>query len=162
MPGWLIHMDAARRAIDQLPANANAAPIFGGGGPSAAALQAIGHNHPAYVALGAIGPDIFFLLPDFQPPIGSALFGAARTIKDIYTWWDENLLGPWQDMMGPIENNTADEIAALTGGLSTQISGLLSRAFDFIIDSVKVMVVRNYDVFSLLGSGTITGVDEQT
>jgi hypothetical protein len=162
MPGWLIHMDAARRAIDQLATNANATPIFGNAGPTAAELQAIGHNHPAYVALGAIGPDIFFLLPDFQPPIGSALFGAAATIKDLYTWWDDNFLGPWQDMMGPIEDNRADELGALTGGLSTQINAITSRAFSFLIDAVKTMVVRNFDVFSLLGSGVISAVDEQT
>jgi len=162
MPGWLIHMDAARRAIDELAANANAAPIFGEAGPSAATLQTIAHKHPAYVALGAIGPDIFFLLPDFQPPLGSYLFGAAKTIKDIYTLWDDIFLSSWEDLLGPIEDNTSDELAAFTGGLSTQIADITSRSMAFLLDSAKVMFIRNFDVFSLLGSGVITAPDEQT
>jgi hypothetical protein len=62
MHGWYIHMDAARKSLGSLPANAGAAPIFGSNGPSADQISNIAQNHPAYVALGAIGPDIFFLL----------------------------------------------------------------------------------------------------
>jgi hypothetical protein len=161
MPGWYIHMDAARKSLASLAANPGAAPIFGANGPSAVDITNVARANPAYVALGAIGPDIFFLLPDFKPPVGTMLFGAANTIRELYTWWDDNFLGPWQDQIGPIENNLSDEIDAATGGLAGQLSSILSRAFSFLLDSLQVMIVRQYDVFSFLGSGVPSGYDEQ-
>jgi hypothetical protein len=161
MPGWYIHMDVARKALGNLAENPGAAPIFGANGPSAADISGIAKSNPAYAALGAIGPDIFFLLPDFKPPVGSMLFGAANTIREIYTWWDDNFLGPWEDQIGPIADNLSDEVDAVTGGLASQLSGLLSRAFSFLMDTALVMIVRQYDVFSFLGSGVPSGYDEQ-
>src|SRR5438132_13087815 len=128
MPGWYIHMDVARKALDILETNDGARRLFAEPGPSPAELTELAHKHPAYAALGAIGPDIFFLLPDFKPPVGSMLFGAANTIREIYTWWDDNFLGPWEDQIGPIADNLSDEVDAVTGGLASQLSGLLSRA----------------------------------
>src|SRR6516162_3953985 len=99
MPGWYIHMDVARRATATLASNANAAAIFGAAGPSAAALEKIAHDNPGYVALGAIGPDIFFLLPDFKPPVGNMLWKLANTIEQLYTAWDDTFLGPYESAM---------------------------------------------------------------
>src|SRR5205823_6880325 len=96
MPGWLIHIDAARRALANLSAFPTAAPVLGDPGPSAGSLQNLAAENPAYMALGAIGPDLFFLLPDFKPPAGSMLYGAAETIRNIYVWWDDNFLGPYE------------------------------------------------------------------
>ena len=70
MPGWYIHINVARKGIDALSSNPTAAPIFAANGPDAASLTQIAHDEPAYAALGSIGPDIFFLLPDFKPPVG--------------------------------------------------------------------------------------------
>lgn len=163
MPGWYIHLDAAREAIAGLNANPRAAAIFASdGGPSASDLQKIAQNNPAYFALGAIGPDIFFLLPDFKPPAGTGLWGAANLIRTLFTWWDENFLGPYEDILGPIADNTADEISALTGGLSEQLSGIFSQAISFLIDFVLVLITRQYDIFGLLSSGVPSGFDEQT
>src|ERR1035441_829589 len=114
MPGWYIHMDAARKSLGSLAANTGAGPIFAANGLSAAQIGNIAQKHPAYVALGAIGPDIFFLLPDFKPPVGSMLYGAANTIQELYTWWDTNFLGPWEKEIGPIADNLSDEVAELT------------------------------------------------
>jgi hypothetical protein len=85
MPGWYIHMNVARKAIDKLDTNPTAASIFAANGMNSTALTSIAHKNPAYTALGAIGPDIFFLLPDFKPPVGNMLWKLASTIKDIYT-----------------------------------------------------------------------------
>jgi hypothetical protein len=161
MPGWYIHMDVARKALAHLSSNTGAASIFSSGGPTAAEVTQIAKNNPAYVALGSIGPDFFFLLPDFKPPMGSGIYGVANTIREIYTWWDDNFLGPWEDQMGPIQDNLSDEVDALTGGLASQLSSILSRAFSFLLDSVVVMMVRQYDVFGFLGSGIISAYDEQ-
>jgi hypothetical protein len=105
---------------------------------------------------------MFFLLPDFKGTRGQGLWGAANTIKDIYTWWDDNFLGPWEDAMGPIGMNTADQLGALTGGVIPQLGDIAKRAISFLIAATEVLVVRQYDVFGLLGSGVQDGYDEQT
>jgi hypothetical protein len=161
MPGWYIHMDVARKALTSLPSNPRAAGIFGAKGPTAAQLSQIAQNNPAYLALGAIGPDIFFLLPDYKPPGGTMLWGAANTIKEIYEWWDDHFLSPYEDQIEPVYDNLSDQLGALTGGLSQQISDIISGAYKFLLDKVLLMVVRQVDVFGLLGSGVPSGYDEQ-
>src|SRR5438128_8581940 len=128
MPGWYIHMNVARKSIATLGGNATASPIFGANGPTAGQLTTIGRNNPTYVALGAIGPDIFFLLPDYKPPVGNMLWKLATTIRDLFTAWDDTFLGPYESAMGPISDNAADEINALTGGLKDTIDQISSQA----------------------------------
>jgi hypothetical protein len=70
-------MNVARKALVSLDANATAARGFAANGPTAGDLQTIATDNAAYVALGAIGPDIFFLLPDFKPPVGNMLWKLA-------------------------------------------------------------------------------------
>jgi hypothetical protein len=162
MPGWYIHMNVARKSIGSLDANATAAPLFATNGPTAAQLMAIGRNNPAYVALGAIGPDIFFFLPDFKPPVGNMLWKLASTIKELYTWWDDNFLGPYESAIGPIANNLQDELNALSGGLKDTIEGIFGQAFAFLKDTIIKLVLEQYDFFGLLSSGVPSGYDEQT
>jgi len=67
MPGWYIHMDVARKALDDLAANATAAPIFSSQGLSAAQVRNIARANPAYAALGAIGENGFGILDPDRP-----------------------------------------------------------------------------------------------
>ncbi len=77
MPGWFIHMDVARKALGDLEGFSSAADIFSKDGPSPKELSDIARANPAYVALGAIGPDFFSLLPDFKGSIGNFIRWAA-------------------------------------------------------------------------------------
>lgn len=162
MPGWYIHMDVARKALSRLAGNPGAGAIFGSSGPSASELEGIAQRNPAYTALGAIGPDLFFLLPDFKGDIGTLLYGAANTIKPVYEFWEENFLQPYEEMIGPIALNAANSIDAITGGLASRISEINDRAFKFILDTLLVIFTRQYDVFGFLGSGVPAGYDEKT
>ncbi len=162
MPGWYIHMNVARKALANLAANPSAAPIFGANGPNATVVSNIAKANPTYVALGAIGPDIFFLLPDFKPPIGSMLWKLAGTIKDLYTAWDDTFLGPYESAMGPIGANASDEINALTGGLKETIEGITSQAMNLLQDFILKLILQQYDFFGLLSSAVPSGFDEQT
>ena len=162
MPGWYIHMDVARKAIDAMETNPRAAPIFAANGKPAHDIAAIAHANPTYVALGAIGPDIFFLLPDFKPPVGNMLWKLATTIRDLYTAWDDTFLGPYESAMGPIGDNAADEINAITGGLKDTIDQIASEAMSLLTDFIIKLVLQQYDFFGLLSSGVPAGFDEQT
>jgi hypothetical protein len=44
MPGWYIHINVARKAIDALATNPTAGVIFGTSGPDAVSLTSIAHN----------------------------------------------------------------------------------------------------------------------
>src|SRR5216683_411922 len=112
MPGWYIHLEVARKAFGSLRRNPDTADPFAENGPSAQALQHIAQTNPAYTALGAIGPDIFFLLPDFKPPIGSFLWQAGNLIDQFYSWWEGNFLGPFNQQLKPLELNASDALGA--------------------------------------------------
>jgi hypothetical protein len=162
MPGLYAHMDVARAALSNLGASAGSAAIFASNGPGAPALESIALNNPAYSALGAIGPDMFFLLPDFKGDTGTYLWGAANFIRDTYTWLDDNFLGPWEDALGPIGMNSADELGALTGGLSSQLGNIASETISFLKDAIITLMSRQYDVFGVLSSGVQDGYDEKS
>src|SRR5438876_2900481 len=153
MPGWYIHMNVARKAVDALTSNPATAQILASDGMSAAQIASIAKANPTYVALGAIGPDIFFLLPDFKPPVGNMLWKLAGSIKDLYTWWDDNFLGPYESAIGPIGANAQDEINALTGGLKDTVETIFGEAFHFLQDYILKLILQQYDFFGLLSSG---------
>src|SRR5207237_6610804 len=162
MPGWYIHMNVARKSLAQLATNPTAAVIFGANGPDATMITNVAKANPTYVALGAIGPDIFFLLPDFKPPVGNMLYKLASFIRDLYTAWDDNFLGPYESAMGPVGNNAADEINALTGGLKNTLEDIFAQATALLRDSVEKLILHQYDFFGLLTSGVPAGFDERT
>lgn len=160
MPGWYIHMNVARKALDDLAANATAAPIFSGSGLDAGQIRQIARDNPAYAALGAIGPDIFFLLPDFKKP--TMLWSLFNEIRELYTWWDDNFLGPYESAIGPIGNNASDLANALTGGLKEAIEGIFGQAIGFLKETILKLILQQYDFFGILSSGVPAGYDEQS
>ena len=162
MPGWYIHMNVARKTLGSLAANPGASPIFAANGLNAAAISAIATANPTYVALGSIGPDIFFLLPDFKPPVGNMLWKLANQIRELYTAWDDTFLGPWESAMGPVGDSLSDETNALTGGLQATIEGIATQATHLIEDFILKLILQQYDFFGLLSSGVPAGFDEQT
>lgn len=162
MPGWYIHMNVARKSLAQLESNPTAAEIFGDNGPDAVTISDIAKANPAYVALGAIGPDIFFLLPDFKPWPGNMLWNLASFIREFYTAWDDNFLGPYEKAMLGVGNTAADEINALTGGLKQTLEGIFNQGGALLKDTVENLILHQFDFFGLLTSGVPAGFDEQT
>ncbi len=67
-----------------------------------------------HYAIGALGPDLFYLLPDFKGDAGAAILSAVRWLLDVWQAVDDAILGPWEDWMGPLGANDADLAAALT------------------------------------------------
>jgi hypothetical protein len=166
MPGWWIHTAVARKAINELVNNPGLFPA--GTGPGAKEIYNIANNNPAYAAVGAIGPDLFFLLPDFAPSgvsvfgqdVSSLLFGAAHAIKTAYDQIDP-VVANYADQIAPIEQNAAAILNAATGGLADSISQAASLASSVIIDQMKMIAASQYDIWGILGSGVPRGYDEQ-
>ena len=169
IPSWYIHLDVARRAIavDALT-NSSIGPQFPPPGNAQHEIAAeelsaiVNDDTAAYYALGAIGPDMFFLLPDFTPgKLTSPLWGASTWIHDTYTWWDTNFLKPLEQLL-PAALTAADFANALSGGLAQQLANIFTEASTFITDVLAVAVTRQIDVFGALGNGPHSGADEQT
>src|SRR3989442_12801148 len=59
-------------------------------------ISAIAHKHPNYYALGAVGPDLFFFLPDFRAqggvPIANSLIAVLEFIDKLYDTLDQWIL----------------------------------------------------------------------
>lgn len=166
MPGWYLHLDIARKAIDDLKllqGDPQALAILANGqGPTALDIAQIAENNPAYFALGAIGPDLFFLLPDFLPPEGNFLYSAAHLIRNIYTPIDDHFIGPITDQFTAISMNLNDELNALTGGLIATLGTTISELGSVINDAVISVGANTYDIWGLLGSGVPKAYDEQS
>lgn len=163
MPGWYIHMDVARKAISSLSSNSGASTLLSSGGPTSSDIINIVNDpaNAAYVALGAIGPDLFFLLPDFGAGIQQNLFSAAQTIKDIYTTLDDIFIGPYSDQMTAIDLNSTDINNQFGAGFPQIYADTLRFVNQFLIDAKLVLLTRQMDIFGLLGSGVPKGCDEQ-
>ena len=67
MPGLYLHLQVAKQAVDRL--RQGKVPIDFPAGVDPKQLGDIAYKWRNYLAWGAIGPDIFFLLPDFKPPL---------------------------------------------------------------------------------------------
>ena len=157
MPGWFIHMDAARLAVqrmrdgDGIPAGLNFTD------DELKTFGELGHKWRNYLAIGSLGPDLFFLLPDFQDPYGNPLLNVVKWMLEGWEWLDDTFVGPWEEIMAPIETNSADLAAQLTGGLSQQYAQICDElnAAEFAL--VRDLVTRLNDWFGMLSSGVSQG-----
>ena len=165
MPGWFIHMDVARKAIASLSKNEGISALLSSSsnGLSATELMAIAQDDDtaAYLALGAIGPDIFFILPDFGPGVKQNLWFASQTIKNFYDTFDDIFIGPYTDSFAAIDQNSTDLNNAFGGGFPQQITEITNRTKQFLRDTELILLSRQVDLFSFLGSGVPKGWDEQ-
>ena len=104
MPGWYIHTEAAKVTVQRLlngdvPANL-------GFDPDAAQQYAeTGYKWRNYLAIGALAPDLFYLLPDFKAPLGNTLLSVVQWLLDVWKTFDELFFGSWEKWMGPACSN---------------------------------------------------------
>src|ERR1051325_941795 len=106
MPGPYVHMavadHVARLMSDSMKWPQGVLPVLDG--PSPKELAAIAHRHKKYYALGAVGTDLFFFLPDFrrlciaghQVQIANSLIGVGEFLETAYENLDEYILTKWE------------------------------------------------------------------
>lgn len=158
MPGWYLHMEAAHQAVERL--RAGHVPRDFPPGVDAHALGEIAHKWRNYLALGAIGPDIAALFPDFKPPVGSVLSTFVHWYIEVFEAFDSKFMESWEKYAEPALTGEGDILDAATGDLMNEISGALLTLAAAVRDATLDVFAMLYDWFGLLQSGVPLGVEE--
>jgi hypothetical protein len=171
VPGPYIHMSAMRNAAERL-ARRGYSPAVGRAervapdwaGPDIRALAETMRRHPNFASLGAIGPDLFFFLPDFRDKDGvvlsSVLTKVLQFLEDLYGAVDPYIT-KWEKYIGPLSEDNAEEISRLTGGLSESVSNITGELSSILISALEDFVTKQYDWFGEFALGLNQGFDEQ-
>jgi hypothetical protein len=174
MPGPLIHMSNARHTAQLLlqgnylpktraegPDNIN--PAWSG--PDVAQLGRIMLEHPNFAAIGAVGPDLFFFLPDFRDfgPLRTStiLVDVLQFLEDVYAAMDP-YLSKWEKYLGPISEDTGEEMSRLTGGLSETVGDIAGELSSILITALEGFAVKHFDVLGFFSLGLDHGWDDKS
>ena len=175
MPGTYVHLSAMRHVATDL-ANEQYLPRRSDrinpkwSGQDTKHLGEILQKNPNFAALGAIGPDFYFFLPDFRDkdgiPISSDLIAILNFLEKLYNLVDP-YISKWEHYLGPISEDTGEEMSRLTGGLSEvvgditgELSGLLITALEeFAINQIST--VSQQSLIGLFSLAINNGWDEQ-
>ena len=169
MPGPYVHISsmwhtAARLADGYSPVESERVnPAWNG--DDVRDLAAIMDENPNFAAIGAVGPDLFFFLPDFRDysgvPVASVLIGVLDFLEQVYAAVDP-YVSKWEHYIGPISEDTAEELSRLSGGLTESvgnISGELSGILTTLLEDLAVMQSDWWENFSL---GLDKGYDDKS
>lgn len=171
MPSFYVHMSVAEHVaellgtLDEWPRGQS---LFGPNalpGPDPRRLADLARSHPNYYALGAVGPDLFFLLPDFRTeggvPLGNTLVGVADFVNDLTLWVDEWILEWWEPTFGPFSQNVDEATSRLTGDLINKINDALGALVSLNIRAAMTLASVTYDWFGLFSLGHNKGLDNR-
>ena len=169
MPGPYIHMSAERHTADDL-ARDEYKPVGSERinpeweGQDTVRLGKLLRDHPNFANLGAVGPDLFFFLPDFRDEdgvrISSVLVTVLNFVEGLYAAVDP-YISKWEHYIGPIEEDTAEEMSRLTGGLSETVGDITGELGSILITALEDFVVQQKDWFEFFSLGLNRGWDEQ-
>ena len=152
MPGWYVHMDVARQTAERLRAGELPAgvPIDAS---EAADLGEICHTWRNYLALGALGPDLFYMLPDFANTKGCVIRQVVQWSLDVWEEIDAEFVSKWEKWIGPVSTNASQLASQLTGGLAAQLGQILTELSSAIMTAFKGLLATMGDWFGVLTSG---------
>ena len=171
MPGPYIHISAMRNAAERI-AQRGYRPTPGQRdrvnpawpGEDMQSLAATMQKHPNFASLGAIGPDLFFFLPDFRDQGGvvlsSVLTKVLQFLEDLYASVDP-YISKWEKYLGPLSEDTSEELSRLTGGLSESVGNISGELGSILITALEDFVTKQKDWFGLFSLGLNQGLDEQ-
>ena len=156
MPGWYIHMETAtmvakRLQAADLPPDATITPL------DAQGLGDLAHTWRNYLAAGAIGPDIFFLLPDFKGDKGNVLLTVTNWVLSVWDTLDKEFVSKWEKWAQPAIDGVGDVLNQASGGVLAELGQALQELASAITDAVIELLTQLYDWFGLLTSGVPQG-----
>jgi len=169
MPGPYIHMSAMRAAAEALtrtpyvPATSDRINTKWTGRDTLE-LGRLMKEHPNFASLGAIGPDLFFFLPDFRDQgkieLSSILVVVLRFLEGLYKTLDP-YISKYEKYLGPIGEDTGEEISRLTGGLSESVGAIAGELSGILVAALEDFVTQQGDIFEFFSLGHNKGWDEQ-
>ena len=168
MPGPFIHMSSMRhvalRLMEFRPAGTDRInPDWAGA--DLKELAGLLRDHPNFASLGAIGPDLFFFLPDFRDKngiqISSVLVTVLKFLEDLYKALDP-YISKWERYLGPISEDTAEEMSRLTGGLSETVGDISGELSGILTTALEDFVTGQRDWWEYFSLGLNQGFDEQS
>ena len=173
MPGSLIHISVMRAVAKRLAAEGYTPQKSERIDPSwkGADVKRLGQimqERSNFAALGAIGPDLFFFLPDFRDtkvgpvdiPLSSVLANFVHYLLKLYDAVDPYVT-KWEKYLGPITEDTQEEISRLTGGLSEVVGDVAGELSGILITALEDLATQNWDLFTFFSMGHNKGWDEQ-
>ncbi len=152
MPGWYVHMEAAHDTAARLRTGS----VPSGFPISVADAQGIGehcHTWRNYLELGSLGPDLFYLLPDFKNTTGQVIRQVVQWCLDVWEVIDGEFVSKWEKWIDPIATNNSQLASQLTGGLSTQLAQVLDELISTLLSAFKGLLAEMGDWFGILTSG---------
>lgn len=172
MPGSYIHMSAMRNSARKTadsgysphPVQSNRIdPNWDGIEMKAAARVMLDHLN--YASIGAVGPDLFFFLPDFRNigflPLSSFLVQVLNFLEKLYRDDIDPYLSKWEHYLGPIGEDTGEELSRLTGGLSESVGAITGELSQILITALENWVTDQKDWWALFSLGLNKGPDDQ-
>ncbi|WP_051366342.1 hypothetical protein [Hamadaea tsunoensis] len=159
MPGWYVHMQAAQDVTERLragsiPANLPVTAV------EAQDLGEICHRWRNYLAIGSLGPDLFYMLPDFANTRGCVIRQVVQWVLDVWAEVDAEFVAKWERWVTPTSTNSAQLASQLTGGLSSQLGQILTELSSAITSAFEGLLVEMGDWFGVLTSGPPQGFSE--
>jgi hypothetical protein len=134
-------------------------------GPNLNRLGRIMEQHDNFAALGAHGPDLFFMLPDFRDQDGirvsSVLIFILDFVEKVYDALDP-YVSKWEKYLGPISEDTAEEISRLTGGLSETFGDIGGELSAILTTALEDFVTQQGDLWEFFSLGLNKGYDDQS
>jgi hypothetical protein len=175
MPGPYIHMAVAenvRKALANIGSWSNGATTAGLpslDGRTPAELAQIAGDHPSYYALGALGPDLFFFLPDFRSicegglrvSIANPIIRIVETVDNLYDSFDDWILSRWEYYLGPIAEDVDEQLSRFTGDLTTLVKDVLGGLASIGVNLALDIASQSKDWFSFFSLGLNKGYDNQ-
>lgn len=177
MPGPYIHIAVSDRVRDMLAdwstwssgKTTSSVAGFNLGGPTPQEIADLAREHPSYYALGAIGPDLFFFLPDFRSiciggkriPLANTLIGIVDWLNELYELLDTWILSDWEKYFGPGNENTAEAISRITGDLSTVVQDITGGFSALSTTALISLASQAHDWIGLFSLGLNKGYDNQ-
>ena len=169
MPGPYIHMSSMRNAAVRLARGRYEVRGSDRIDPkwSGRDIKQLGSSlqqHSNFACLGAIGPDLFFFLPDFRNEDGinvsSVLVTVLNFLEGLYEALDP-YISKWEHYLGPISEDTAEEMSRLTGGLSETVGDISGELSGILTTALEDFVVQQEDWWSFFSLGLDKGYDEK-
>ena len=158
MPNWYVHIQAAAETMESL--RDGVPPGSPLSQQEAGDLFTAAHDHRNYLAAGALGPDMFYLLPDFQGDKGKGLLALVNVVLTTWQVLDDTFVQQWEKWMSPVLDDANQLADALSGGMAGEAAQVLNLVNAGVSDLAAGIALQMQDVFGLMSSGTQTGVEE--